>query len=485
MNRKNVFQIMILLLGIGCIPSFADAVKAGVAKAIITNTDPMVMVNGRISTGTLQDLYTRVLVLNDGAGRMVFVANDLNCLDVATPLLRQRLSEEMDIPPERLVILATHNHNAPIQIVPDNFAYGRHLAEIIFNAIQEAILNERGPVRLLLGSGEADMVTAMGADVKDREVQVLKVMEADRPMAILFSQATHPLQASHDQVEPGHPGYAVLEVEQRFAGTMAIYAASAGGNQFAVTPRELRTLPRNSRKEGTDAALERKELAARTLGKRLAETVESIVAQEMVEVTGPLSSKMSVLSLPLGAPISHEEALKLSEKFPKEVGLVPYPHKNRDTNWVRMLLRYYEKGLPFPRRTTELVCTDDTYLIHKNDAELIERHTDGIHPVYPCVYEEVIAARIGPMVLLAMQGEVCAPIGMRIKEEVRKKHPLLLFAYFGEHNLYIPTRAIVEKNLYQAQVIQIQYASPVPWSLDVEDEMTARVLECIDKTMQE
>jgi hypothetical protein len=47
----------------------------------------------------------------------------------------------------------------------------------------------------------------------------------------------------------------------------------------------------------------------------------------------------------------------------------------------------------------------------------------------------------------------------------------------GEHNLYIPTRKLVEMGAYQAKVIQIQYASPVPWSLDVEDVMVEQVLK--------
>ena len=463
--------------------AFSD-MTAGTAKAVISNAEPLVMVNGKVSSGTLYDIYTRVLVLNDGAGRMVFVTNDLNCLDVATPILRERVQQELDIGPERLIILATHNHNAPIQIVPDNFEYGRQLADVIFNTIQKAIANERGPVQLLLGSGNGDFLTGMGADEIDTEVQLLQVKRDDETIAMLFSHPTHPLQACNDKVEPGHPGYAVVEVERRMPGTMALYATSAGGNQFAVIPKGYRPTTKKAREEGQEYVKQQKELAARALGGRLADVVMAISEGKMLDVTGPITvDPIEIVSLPLGKPIPKEEALKLAEKFPADTGFVPYPHDLRDTNWVRMLLRYYEKGIPFPERTTDMVCTDDTYLINNSDKEFLDKYDAVLHDTFPCVYEEVVTAKIGPMAFVAMQGEVCAPLGMRIKEAVRKDSPILLFAYFGEHNLYIPSREIVEKNLYQAKVLQIQYASPVPWSLDVEDEMVDTVLRLVKTTM--
>ena len=78
-----------------------------------------------------------------------------------------------------------------------------------------------------------------------------------------------------------------------------------------------------------------------------------------------------------------------------------------------------------------------------------------------------------------MQGEVCAPIGLRVKNEFRDERPIMVFAYMGEHNLYIPTRSLVEANIYQGQVIQIQYACPVRWAPEVEQEMGDAVIRMI------
>ena len=128
MNRFVTLGVLSAVLGLAGAAS-AQTMTAGTAKGVITNDVSLVMVNGRMSQGTKEDLHARVLVLNDGSSRLVFVTYDLNCLDVATPILRQRVRSELGIDPSRLILLATHNHNAPIQINPDNFAYGRGLAE--------------------------------------------------------------------------------------------------------------------------------------------------------------------------------------------------------------------------------------------------------------------------------------------------------------------------------------------------------------------
>ena len=163
--------VLVLILAAG-LPQTAAAVemKAGVAKAPITNDKPLVMVNGRVSQGTLKDIYARVLVLNDGQNRLVFVTYDLNCLDVATPLLRKRVEDELGIDKSQLILLATHNHSAPIQIVPDNFEYGHWLADKMFELIQEAIAAERGPVKVEFGVGDGYFIFSRGNAPVDYEI---------------------------------------------------------------------------------------------------------------------------------------------------------------------------------------------------------------------------------------------------------------------------------------------------------------------------
>ncbi|MEM7367078.1 MAG: hypothetical protein AAF587_00685 [Bacteroidota bacterium] len=482
---KRLLSTIILLL-IVCIafqPSFAQVkMKAGVAKAKITNTEPLVMVNGRMSNGVKEDIYARALVLNDGQKRLIIITYDLNCLDVGTPLLRERLQKEMGIDPEYVILLATHNHSAPIQINRNNFEYGHWLADRMFDLVQEAIENEQEDVSLRLGSGMGYFVFSVGNAPVDYEIQLLAVMKGEQPIAMLFNHGTHPVQAGYDKVEAGHPGYAMDEIEATFPGVQAMYADASGGNQFVDRTPEYRAAMIKALAISVDSVENLMENKARKAGHQLAEAVKNIYQRNLSEnVTGAISSSMDILSLPLADPISKEEALELSKKYPEDVGFVEYPHPHRSTNWVRMLLRYYEHDIPFPKRTTDMVCTYDTYLIHKEDKDFLDHYEYSLNKPFPCIYNEVIVAQIGPMPLVAMQGEICAPIGMRIKDRFRKEIPIMVFGYMGEHNLYIPTRELVRLNAYQAQTLQIQYASPVRWDPNVEDEMVEGVIKMVEK----
>src|ERR1035441_7614197 len=86
--------------------------KAGTAKVDITPDRPRYDVEKvLIDPPTVyHPVHARCLTLHDGARRMVFVTYDLNCLDYATPILRERVEKELGIPPAYLVLLATHNH---------------------------------------------------------------------------------------------------------------------------------------------------------------------------------------------------------------------------------------------------------------------------------------------------------------------------------------------------------------------------------------
>ena len=165
---------------------------------------------------------------------MVFVTYDFNCLDYATPILRERCENELHLPPAYLVLLATHNHQVPMQTIPANYDYGEWLAEKIFGAIKEAISKEDGPVDLHFGFGHEYSIRASGAAPVDYEVQLLKVTKGAKPVALLFNQPTHPVRGPDGFYGCSSPGYAMDEVEEKFPGALAMYADACGGNQMWI-----------------------------------------------------------------------------------------------------------------------------------------------------------------------------------------------------------------------------------------------------------
>ena len=438
--------------------------KVGTAKAIITPEKTLKLTSGKLPDGTMldtdgkiHDIFVRVLVLNDGTNRLVIVTYDMNCLDVATPILRERCRDDLGIDAAYLIPIATHSHQAPMPRWKENFPHQRWLADRIFSLIKEAIANEQGPAKIFFGWGYGYFVKSVGNAPVDYEIQVLKVIHKNQVVAMLFNHPTHPLRTSRTKIGVGHPGYALDEVEKRIPGVLALYGDACGGNQFFISP------------EGVSDDVE----AAKILGKKLADIVIEISEGSMQEVTGPISSKLEVISLPLAPPPSYREALQLAKDIPLGIG---YDHAlNRGTNWIRVLLNHYQEGIPFPSKTTDLICMDEGYLTRELDEPR----------AFPCRFEEAIVVKIGPMPFVAMQGEVCAPIGMRIKDAFRNKMPIMVFAYMGEHNLYIPTRELVRQDTYQAKVIKIQYASPCGWAPEVEDEMVDGVIQIVKSILNE
>jgi hypothetical protein len=453
LGRREFLQVA----GAATLPaqSSPTKLKAGIAKIDITPDRPRVCASGDKPDPPVAyaRLHSRVLTLSDGARRMVFVNYDLNCLDVATPILRERVERELGVPPAYLVLLATHNHQGPIQIVADNFDYGRELAEKIFSAIHEAIANEDGPAEVLFGNGYAYFTRAQRSSPPDYELQLVKVLRRGQVAALLFNYPTHPQLGPRQMYGTSHPGFAMEELEARFPEAVAIYADACGGNQYTFAP------------EDTVDVL----AACRARGHELAQAALELANGKLIEVTGPIESRLQLVDLPLDDPVPFKRAMELARNVPLDAGLRAFPDPLRDTNWIRQLVRHYKEGIPFPKRLSEYICTDEEFLVKRLETPR----------KYPCRFVEVLGARIGGLTLVAIQGEPLAQIGMRLKEVLRQRGPAMVFGYFAEHNLYIPTRENVRLDLYQAQALRVQYTCPVGWSLDIEEEMLKAALAVV------
>jgi hypothetical protein len=456
LNRRNFLASAMALPAAA--RAGASTMKAGTARVDVTPDRPLLTPPGAYDghpeallvdpPARYHSLDARCLSLFDGARRMILVTYDFNCLDYATPILRERVERELGIPPAYLVLLATHNHQAPMQTIPSNYEYGAWLAEKIFGGIKEAIAKEDGPVDLHFGFGHGYWIRSSGSVPVDYEIQLLRVQKAGRPVALLFNHPSH-VQKGPLGYGASSPGFAMDAVEAAFPGALAMHGDACGGNQYMIPLPGMDVLD-----------------ASRRRGQELAREVIGIARGPLQDVTGPLASQLKLMSLPLAEPMPYARALELARNIPLDVGLVAPPHPARRTNWIRALLHHYKEGIPFPVTTSDLPCADGGFFVQKLDKPR----------KYECRFVEVLSARIGPLIFTAIQGEPTAPIGARIKDVLRQKGPVMVFGYLGERNLYIPTRELVRQDEYQAQVIQIQFGCPVGWSPDAEDELVKGVL---------
>ena len=91
---------------------------AGTAAAVITPPvgTPMEGYSARqdVSQGVHDDLHARALVIDDGSTAVALVSCDLVGVDRRlVALARERASEATGIPPEHMLIAATHTHAGP------------------------------------------------------------------------------------------------------------------------------------------------------------------------------------------------------------------------------------------------------------------------------------------------------------------------------------------------------------------------------------
>src|SRR5579872_5405139 len=301
--------------------------KAGTAKVDVTPDRARYDVEKQLidPPKAYHPVHARVLTLYDGARRLVFCTYDFNCLDYATPILRERVEKELSIPPAYLVLLATHNHQVPMQIIASNFDYGEWLAEKIFGAIQQAIAKEDGPVEMHFGFGHQYGIRASGATHTDYEVQMLKVTKGAKTVALLFNHPTHPVRGPDPYYGPSHPGYAMDEIEETFPGSLALYADGCGGNQYWIP-----------------LGMEDKLAECKRRGHELAQTAIAIARGPMQEVSGALDSQLKLVDLPLADPMPYAKALETARGIPMDLGMVPPPAPERYHNWIRALVRHYK-----------------------------------------------------------------------------------------------------------------------------------------------
>jgi hypothetical protein len=155
------------------------------------------------SEGTLDPLFARALVLEQGTTRVAWATVDLIAVDRAfTREVRERL-RGAGLAPLTLIVSASHTHSGPGAFVPSALwaflavdRYHTDVRSALVGAVVQAIVRAeaaRAPARVASFSLQAPNVTVgrLGLPV-DREIAGLKfVTERDRPIALVWNYAIH------------------------------------------------------------------------------------------------------------------------------------------------------------------------------------------------------------------------------------------------------------------------------------------------------
>ena len=445
---KHSLIASLLTFYLACATTWSEvppAWKAAAASVVITPETNMPMAGyasrNKPSEGTAQDLFAKALALEDAAGsRFVIVTMDL--IGVPRDLrehLEKRVSEACALPPERLLLNASHTHCGP------EFRAGRTLAdgasdsskpgEIYGGQLEEKLLTLIGtalkglaPAQLTYSHGRAgfSMNRRLPTDTGfqnspypdgpvDQDVPVLIVRDPGKNIrAVLFGYCCHNTTLSFYQFCGDYAGYAQEYLQADHPGITALFLNGCSGDQ---NPYPRGTL----------------EFAQRH-GRALAMAVEAALTVTTPRtVSGPLRAAFDHIELAYGpVPTRGElaEEAQSKDKFTAAHG--------------RRLLAKLDKDGAFPASYS---------------------------------YPVQVAHFGGDLVLAALGGEVVVDYSLRLKRELAGGAAVWIARYSNDVMGYIPSRRVREEGGYEGGGAMRYTLHPGPWAPELEERIVGKVHE--------
>lgn len=241
MNHRFIATLCLIVAS--TIPGMAEF-KAAIATRVVT-PDPLLPVSGGIGPSKPAarkdgELTVRALVLADDATRIAIVSTDF--LGFPAALGNKVRAQVKGIPPENILIGATHTHSAPdCYGFPDgkggtaaDLKYLESVCQRITEAINEAAAMLQ-PARLKIATGEAKGKIAYNYYAErlyDPRCSVIQAIAADgKPFATLVNYAVHPevIGSAQGICSPDLIGPLYDRLQEKGAGTGLFMNGAQGG----------------------------------------------------------------------------------------------------------------------------------------------------------------------------------------------------------------------------------------------------------------
>ncbi|MEW4530690.1 neutral/alkaline non-lysosomal ceramidase N-terminal domain-containing protein [Maioricimonas sp. JC845] len=418
----------------------SDGLQAGSAAVVITPPQPMWMAGyasrNKPAEGTLQDLYAKALAVEDATGnRAVIITCDLIGIPRA---LRERLEatlhEKYALPPESLLLNASHTHSGPelrarkaavYELGADRIRqaedYQRFLIDRLVDLVDRA-LDGLAPAtltyqkarcgfamnrRLPTDSGYRNSPNPEGP--VDHDVPVLTVRDAEGTLkTILFGYACHNTTLGIYQFNGDYAGYAQEYLEAAHPGVTAMFMLGCGGDQ---NPYPRRTV----------------ELAQQH-GRTLANAVEAALETPPHNVSGPLRTAMEQVTLQFAEPASREE-----------------------------LQKQQEDGNKYVRRHA-------TLLLDELDRTGTIR-TEYEYPVQAIAFGD-------DLLMYALAGETVVDYSLKLKRQHAGEN-VWVAGYSNDVFGYVPSLRVLREGGYEGGGAFVYTAFPGPFDETVEERITA------------
>ena len=430
--------------------------KAGLASTIITPEQPMWMAGyaarTKPSEGKVHDLRAKALALQDAEDtRLIIITFDL--LGISRTMrdwLEKEANQRYELPPEALLLSASHTHCGPAVRETKYSIYGDTLyglsdeqieqSKQYADALQEKLLKLIGqaiedlaPAQLSYSHARAGFAMNRREKIEqgyrispnpdgpvDHDVPVLRVDTPDGKLrAVLFGYACHCTTLSFYQFCGDYAGFAQQYIEEAYPGTTALFVAGCGGDQNPYPRGGPRTL---------DYCMQH--------GRALANGVEAALTPRARPVRGPVRAVLDTVTLDFAEPPSREqleEQLKSDNKY--------------ERRHAQTLLDELEQAGKI--RTTY------PYLV-----QVIEFGDD--------------------LTMIALAGEVVVDYSLRIKAELSGR-PVWVAAYCNDVFGYLPSVRVLQEGGYEAGGAMLYTPLPGPFAPSVEKRVVDKVHELVRK----
>lgn len=428
--------------------------KAGAASVVITPETEMWMAGYASRTkpaeGKETDLHGKALAIEDAAGtRLVMVTLDL--IGIPRTLrknLEARCKEAYKLPPDGLLLNASHTHSGPefrigrspaddgeFKPTTQGEAYGKQLEDKLFKLVGDAL---QGMTPAKLGYTFARAGFAMNRRLPtpggyqnspypdgpvDQTVPVLRVTNPDgRSLrAVVFGYACHNTSLGLYKWNADYAGYAQEYIQAEHPGTVALFMMGCGGDQNPYPRRTIDWCQQH--------------------GRALANAVETALTVAPLDVKGPLHCAYGEVDLDYaGIPSREQFTARLASK------------DRYEASHAKRFLARLDAGETLPT-------------------------------AYPCPVQVV---RFGDdLVMAGIGGETCVDYSLRLKKELAGKSAIVWVAgYCNDVMGYIPSKRVRLEGGYEAEgAMRFSATHPAPWAPTLEEKIIGKVHELHGKLL--
>ncbi len=319
---RSVFFILIIpVLAVSNDPG--EGWNAGTAKIKITPRQHMWLAGyasrTKPSEGVIHDLWAKALFLEDPKGNtaMLVTTDLLGFSKELSDTIRNRLKDQCGLTKAQVILNSSHTHSGPVLTNSLRMIYSLDSVEELkierysaWLADQILVLAKKArkaahPVNIYTGNGVVrfQVNRRNNSEKKIREltelkgpndfaVPVLKIeSKKGQTETIVFGYACHPTVLNGYEWSGDYPGFAQLELEERFKGATAMFFQGAGADQ--------NPLPRRSLSLATQ------------YGRELAASVEQVLTEKMTKLEPVLKTAYTEVSLELNGPPPAEELIEI------------------------------------------------------------------------------------------------------------------------------------------------------------------------------